>query len=104
MGRFRFLHDDAVGSFIRIVAWIILPFAVGIAGLILLTTWMTALLWFALIMGIGYAYLRFFEKHNDHEEYDDRFVPENYDKSLRTYIGLVEKERDEKCGTEAAQE
>lgn len=99
MGRFRFPHDDALGSFFRIVAWILLPFAVGLAGLVLLTTWITALLWIALIIGIGYAYLRFFEKHNSHEEYDDRFSPDKYDEGLRTYIGLIAKEEKQKNET-----
>ncbi|HEX4920368.1 MAG TPA: hypothetical protein VFV92_06465 [Candidatus Bathyarchaeia archaeon] len=104
MGRFRFLRDDALRSFIRIVAWILLPFAVGLAGLVLLTTWMTALLWVAMIVGIGYAYLRFFEKHNQHEEYDDRFSPDKYDEGLRTYIDLIKQEKSQKSETQTSSE
>ena len=104
MGRFRFPHDDTLGSFFRIVALVLLPFAIGIAGLALLTTWMTALLWIALIVGISYAYLRFFEKHNEHEEYDDRFTPDKYDQGLRTYIELIEKEKTQKSETKTGTE
>ena len=93
MGWFRFPWDDALGSFIRIFGWIILPFAVALAGLALLTTWITALLWVGLIVGIGYSYLRFYEKHNAHEEYDDRFSSEKYDEGLRTYIDLLSHEK-----------
>ena len=80
--------------------WIILPFAVGLAGLALLSTWITALVWVGLIVAIAYAYLRFFQKHNEHEEYDDRLSPEKYDEGLQTYIGLVEKEKTQKDKTE----
>lgn len=89
MGRRSFLEDEALRSFIRILAWIILPFAIGLSGLALLNSMPTALVWVAMICLIAFASLRFHDKHNEHEEYDDHPTQEKYQEGLRSYISLV---------------
>jgi hypothetical protein len=88
------LHGDTLVAFLRIVGLILLPLAIALAGLALLSSLVTAIIWVAAIVSITYGYLRFNAKHNEHEEYDDHPSQAKYKEGLRTYVDLIEKEKE----------
>ncbi len=93
MGRLSFLRSDALVSFLRIIALFLVPVLVALAGLALLTSLPTAVLWVGIIATLTYVYVRFNAKHNEHPEYDDHPPRETYTQGLESYLHLLEKER-----------
>ena len=81
------------------LAWIIFPFAIGLSGLVLLTSLPSALVWLSVIGLIAFASIRFHDKHSGHEEYDDHPPQEKYDEGLRTFISLIVEDRESRIGT-----
>ncbi len=96
MGKLSSLRNDALLSFLRMVAMFLVPLLVALAGLALLATLPTALLWVAIIAAITYLCIRFNDKHNEHPEYDDHPPMETYSRGLQAYLRLVGKEEDRK--------
>jgi len=93
LGRRSSLRSDALVSFLRIIAIFLVPVLVAAAGLVLLTSLPTAILWVGIIASITYVYVRFNAKHNEHPEYDDHPPPEAYTQGLESYLHLLERQR-----------
>jgi hypothetical protein len=93
LGRLSSLRSDALVSFLRIIAIFLVPFLVALAGLALLTSLPTAVLWVGIIATLTYVYVRFNAKHNEHPEYDDHPPSETYTRGLESYLRLIEKDR-----------
>ena len=92
MGRRSSLRGDALVSFLRIIVIFLVPVLVAIAGLILLTSLPTAVLWVGIITTLTYIYVRLNAKHNEHPEYDDHPPLETYIHGLESYLHLLEKQ------------
>ncbi len=96
MGRLSSLRSDALVSFLRLIALFLVPFLVALAGLALLTSLPTAVLWVGIITTLTYIYVRFNAKHNEHPQYDDHPLMETYAHGLESYLRLLGKERKHK--------
>lgn len=97
MAKLSFLRNEALLSFLRLVALFLVPFFVALIGLALLTNLLTAFLWVAIIASVAYAYVRFYHKHNEHPEFDDHLSPEAYSHGLENYLKLLPKHDEDRA-------
>jgi hypothetical protein len=85
----RFLFNDTVVSFLKIVVLVIAPLVFALLGLALLTSLPTALIWVASIVVLALLYVRFSDRHVEHLEYDDKMNQKRWLTAREKYFEMM---------------